>query len=151
MAESLTSCELMRQCQWIQFQKDNHFTIFPQKYLKLYCKTENLLGMNADYGGLPLLIRSQSVTPSLFQQGICSGVLVRFPNAWMSLQCSLSDSASEVYLMLTKEGIHECYLPDELLGCCSSSTWLFLLTENLSQFIYGLHFQHQWVCWHSRS
>lgn len=47
MAEYLTSCELMRQCQRILFQKDNHFTIFLQKYLKLYYKTENLLGMNA--------------------------------------------------------------------------------------------------------
>lgn len=99
MAESFTSCELMRQCQRIQLQKDNHFTIFPQKYLKLDCKTENLLGMNVDYAALPLSARSQSVTSSLFQQGIGSGVLVRFPDAWMSLQCSLSDSAAEVHLL----------------------------------------------------
>lgn len=64
----------MRQCQWIQFQKDHHFTVFPQKYLKLCCKPENFLGMNADYGGVPSPY-PQSVTPSLFQQGICSGVL----------------------------------------------------------------------------
>lgn len=74
MAESLTSCELMRQCQWIQFQKDNHFTIFPQKYLKWYCKTENLLGMNADYAILSHPTRSQS-PPVSFSKAFAPGCL----------------------------------------------------------------------------
>lgn len=74
MAESFTSCELMRQCQRIQLQKDNHFTIFPQKYLKLDCKTENLLGMNVDYAALPLSARSQS-PPASFNKALAPGCL----------------------------------------------------------------------------
>lgn len=77
MAEYLTSCELMRQCQWIQLQKDNHFTIFPQKYLKLYCKTENLLGTNADCAVLlHLPTQIQSVILSFYKQCNCSRMLV---------------------------------------------------------------------------
>lgn len=75
MAEYLTSCELMQQCQWIQFQKDNHFTIFLQKYLKLDYKTEHLLGMNAGCAALYLPTQRQTVELSFFKQCHCSRCL----------------------------------------------------------------------------
>jgi hypothetical protein len=86
----------MRQRRWIQFQKDNHFTIFLQKYLKLSYKTENLLGVNAGCTALylPTQTARQSNGVSLnsaIVQDACA-----IPHAWINLWFSLSDSVGKV-------------------------------------------------------
>lgn len=136
MAEYLTSCELMRQCQWVQFQKDNHFTIFLQKYLKLYCKTENLLGKNA--GCAVLCLPSQSWSALNWGGGMVEAIapgylcdpvrLDKFTVLMVRLNLPRFISSCQ-----KKDVISQCYLPNWMLECRLQQCVIFLLSENLSQ------------------